>query len=106
MSSKERTPVSALGVSIPTPGQPPEEIFKECCYTHLTLAIPSVLKTIIFFFTKDKFHRKRWIVPLLRSTNEHPLIDETFGSFMVLDRSLTNNSHQVFGEIAKCYGNW
>jgi hypothetical protein len=25
-------------VSIPTPGQPPEEIFKECCYTHLTLA--------------------------------------------------------------------
>jgi hypothetical protein len=34
---KERTPVSRLRQYL-TPGQLPEEIFKECCYTHLTLA--------------------------------------------------------------------
>lgn len=34
----ERTLSYAVGVEIPTPGEPPEDVFKECCYTHLTLA--------------------------------------------------------------------
>jgi len=35
---KERTLSYALGVEIPEPQQPPEEVFKECCYDHITLA--------------------------------------------------------------------
>lgn len=30
----ERTLSYAVGVNIPQPGTPPEQIFKECCYTH------------------------------------------------------------------------
>jgi len=36
--NQERTVSFALGVKIPIAGQPPEEVFKECCYTHITLA--------------------------------------------------------------------
>ena len=32
---KERTISYAVGVEIPEPGIEPEEVFKECCYTHL-----------------------------------------------------------------------
>jgi hypothetical protein len=82
---KERTISFALGVSIPTP-QPPEEIFKECCYTHLTLAdlnSSEDLKTIIQHFSpKTNFiGNGGFVLYHYESTNEHPLIDETFGSF-------------------------
>ena len=35
---KERTLSYAVGVEVPEPGITPDEIFKECCYTHYTLA--------------------------------------------------------------------
>jgi hypothetical protein len=95
---KERTISFALGVSIPTPGQPPEEIFKECCYTHLTLADLNSSED----FKNDYsafFHQRQissetvgFVLYHYESTNEHPLIDETFGSFYGFGSFPTNNN--------------
>jgi hypothetical protein len=93
-SIQERTIVLRLVSSIPTPGQPPEEIFKECCYTHLTLADKWEDEND-YLFCQDKFHQTIRIVAF-RSTNEHPLIDDIwirfYGSFP------TNNNLKLFGD--------
>jgi len=83
---KERTISFALGVSIPTPGQPPEEIFKECCYTHLTLA--DLNSSEDFKNDYSAFYHQRQVssetavftLYHYETATEHPLTDGSFGS--------------------------
>jgi hypothetical protein len=83
---KERTISFALGVSIPTPGQPPEEIFKECCYTHLTLA--DLNSSEDFKNDYSAFYHQRQVssetavftLYHYETATEHPMNNGTFGS--------------------------
>lgn len=83
---KERTISFALGVSIPTPGQPPEEIFKECCYTHLTLA--DLNSSEDFKNDYSAFYHQRQVssetavftLYHYETSTEHPMNNGTFGS--------------------------
>lgn len=84
---KERTISYALGVKIPTPGQDPEEIFKECCYNHFIFADANSSED--FKNDYSSFYHQRqlsnetvdFVLIHLETGDEFDLNDGTFGSF-------------------------
>lgn len=85
--NKERTISYALGVEIPTPAEIPEEVFKECCYTHLTLADANSSED----FKNDYsgiYHQRQlsnetvdFFLFRFENATEYPLTDGTYGQF-------------------------
>lgn len=84
---KERTISYALGVEIPTPAELPEEVFKECCYTHLTLADANSSED----FKNDYsgfYHQRQlsnetvdFVLYKFENDTEYPLTNGTYGQF-------------------------
>ena len=84
---QERTLSYALGVDIPEPGIPPEEIFKECCYVHKTFADAG--STTDFKNDYSGFYHQRqlsnetvdFVLYRFENDTEYPLSDATYGTF-------------------------
>jgi hypothetical protein len=95
---KERTISYALGVSIPTPGQAPEEIFKECCYTHYVFA--DLNSSEDFKNDYSGFYHQRqissetanFVLYHYETDTEIPLTDGTYGSFFNFGTFPTNTN--------------
>lgn len=84
---KERTLSYALGVNIPTVPEPPDELFKECCYTHLVFADLNSSED----FRNDYsgfYHQKQlpnetvdFFLYSYQNGQEYPLNNGTYGQF-------------------------
>lgn len=93
---KERTISYALGVNIPTPGQDPDEIFKECCYNHFIFADENSSED----FKNDYsgfYHQRQlpsetvdFVLVHLETGDEFDLNDGTFGNFYQFGSFPTN----------------
>lgn len=84
---KERTLSYALGVNIPTVPEAPDEIFKECCYTHTVLADLNSSEDVKNDYSAF-YHQKQlsnetadFFLYDYNSAEEFPLDDNTFGQF-------------------------
>lgn len=84
---KERTLSYAIGVNIPEPGEDPDIVFKECCYTHIVLADANSSND--FKNDYSAFYHQRQLTSetcdfvLYRHENatEYPLNSGTYGQF-------------------------
>lgn len=83
----ERSLSYALGVEIPTPTQDPEEVFKECCYTHFVFADANSSQD--FKNDYSSFYHQRqlsnetvdFILYHFEEDQEYPISDGTFGEY-------------------------
>lgn len=84
---QERSLSYATGVDIPEPGQTPEEIFKECCYTHMIFA--DLGSTNDFKNDYSGFYHQRqlsnetvnFFLYRFENDTEYALTDGTYGQF-------------------------
>lgn len=84
---KERSLSYAVGFNIPTPGQDPEEVFKECCYNHYVFADADSSED--FKNDYSSFYHQRqlsnesvdFVLVHLETEDEFDLNDGTFGNF-------------------------
>lgn len=84
---QERSISYAVGVSIPTPPESPQEIFKECCYQHNVFADLNSSKDYKNDYS-GFFHQRQvsnetvnFILYHFETTTEFPIIDSTYGQF-------------------------
>jgi len=93
---QERTLSYALGVQIPIASQPPEEVFKECCYTHITLA--DLNSNDDFKNDYSSFYHQRqlstetanFFLYKFEDASETPLTDSTYGTFFDFGSFVSN----------------
>lgn len=84
---KERTLSYAIGVTIPTVGENPDEVFKECCYNHFVFADldgnESFKNDYSSFYHQRQLSTETATYKLihLESGDEFDLNDSTFGTF-------------------------
>ena len=81
----ERMLSYAIGVEIPTQLETPEEIFKECCYTHIVLADAN-FSTDLRNDYSSFYHQRQisnetadFVLFEFATSTEHPLDDATYG---------------------------
>lgn len=84
---KERTLSYAMGVNVPTVGEDPDEIFKECCYNHYVFADAETTKD----FKNDYsafYHQKQlsnetcnFFLYEYANGTEHALTNDTYGQY-------------------------
>ena len=94
--NKERTISFANYVNIPTVGVSPDEVFKECCYTHLTLADAN--SNDDFKNDYSSFYHQRqlpteiadFVLVHFETSTEYDLNDATFGTFFEFGSFPTN----------------
>lgn len=84
---KERSLSYAIGVEIPTPAEDPEEVFKECCYTHRIFADANSSED--FKNDYSSFYHQRqlsnesvdFVLYRYEDDTEHDLNDDTYGTY-------------------------
>lgn len=84
---QERSISYAVGVAIPEEAETPEEVFKECCYQHLTLADSASSKD--FKNDYSAFYHQRqlsnetvdFVLYQFENDTEYPLVNGTYGLF-------------------------
>jgi len=85
--NKERTRSFAMYVTIPVVGQNPDEVFKECCYNHLTLADAN--SNDDFKNDYSSFYHQRqlpnetvdFVLLHIETATEYDLDNSTYGSY-------------------------
>ena len=93
---KERTLSYAVGVNIPTPGENPDEVFKECCYNHYVFADANSNEN--FKNDYSAFYHQRQLstetatykLVHLETGDEYNLNNDTFGTFFPFNSFPTN----------------
>lgn len=84
---KERTLSYATGIQIPTVGQDPEEVFKECCYFHYVLAdldnADNFRNDYSSFFHQRQLSNEttEFVLVHLETGDEFVMDDETYGQY-------------------------
>lgn len=98
----ERTLSAAVGIIIPTIGEEPDAIFKECCYTHIVLADPvdnaDFRNDYSGFYHQSQINNETCEFFLYRFANgvEYPMDDDTYGIFYGPGVFLTNPKLQGY----------
>ncbi len=100
--NKERTRSFAMYVNIPTVGQNPDEVFKECCYNHLTLADANSNEDFKNDYSSF-YHQKQlpnetveFVLVHAETAQEYELDDSTYGSFFDFGYFSTNPNLKGF----------
>ncbi|HET8839126.1 MAG TPA: hypothetical protein VFM82_09075 [Flavobacteriaceae bacterium] len=92
----ERTLGYALGVELPNPNEPPELIFKECCYTHIVLADTNSNEDLRNDYSSF-FHQRQlpnetvdFVLYKFENDVEYELEDGTYGQYFNYEHFQTN----------------
>lgn len=93
---KERTLSYAVGVNIPTVGEDPEEVFKECCYVHYVFADENSSENFKNDYSSF-FHQRQlsnesvdFVLLHLETGDEYDLDDGTYGEYFGFSSFPTN----------------
>lgn len=85
--NKERTISYAVYVNVPSVTEPPEEVFKECCYTHVVLASSTDSDNYKNDFS-GFWHQRQvnnetcdFVLIDMVNSNEYTLNNDTYGTF-------------------------